>query len=108
MKYVGEYSFNLADRWLKEGNYVWHHKEAEILNEIKSNNCVSLWASENPYVRISNEQVNISKSIESHILKTHVAHLPWNKRGKLKRRESWFKENCLKMTDIFVMSELAK
>ncbi len=99
LMYVGEYSFNLNDRWLRNGDYVWHHKDREILTTIENQSDISIWATVNPYIEIENgNKINISKSIESEVLKKY--DLPWNKRGELKKHESWISDNCLKMSDI--------
>jgi hypothetical protein len=97
--YVGEYSYNLEDRWLKKGKYVWHHKDNDILKALKENRRVTLWLSMNPYITIENgNSINISKSIEQEILKR--LPLPWNVRGKLNKNEKWIEQNCIKFSEI--------
>lgn len=80
IKYVGEYSKTLRLRWLKVDNYIWHHKDHLIFKALKQGCKVSLWLVNNPTVSTaSGEVVNISKSIEHHILKNNL--LEWNKRN---------------------------
>ena len=106
LMYVGEYSFDLKDRWLRNGDYVWHHKDNEILSNLDNKRNVSIWATLNPYIEIEDgSTINISKSIESEILKKY--DLLWNKRGKIRKNESWISKNCLKMSEILDVSHLS-
>lgn len=99
LMYVGEYSFNLADRWLRNGEYVWHHKDKNISNAINKQKNVSFWITLNPHVKINDDiTINISKSIESEVLKQLDA--PWNTRGKTKKYKQWINTNCVKITDL--------
>ena len=97
--YVGEYSYNFESRWLRKSKYSWHHKNNEIKDELINGNEVSIWVTRDPFVEIvKGHFVNISKSIEQEILKNQS--MPWNHRGKLKKNESWVKDNCVKLSDI--------
>jgi hypothetical protein len=97
--YVGEFSYNLEDRWLRKKVYVWHHKDELIEQEILKNKNVSLWLIVNPFVQISdNTSINISKSIEQEILKKKKPL--WNKRGEFIKWEKWKKDNCVLVTEI--------
>lgn len=97
--YVGEYSFNLQDRWLTRGTYVDHHKSDKVKECIANNEKVSIWITVNPYLKNNNgNNINVSKSIESAVLKKHDP--VWNTRGRLKMNESWIKDNCKKISDI--------
>jgi hypothetical protein len=96
-KYVGEYTYNLEDRWLK-GNYIYHHKSDKIESEIKSGKEVSLWLAVSPYYVTKGFTINLGKSIEQEILRHH--DLDWNKRNKIKQCEEWRQKNCIKVSDI--------
>lgn len=77
--YVGEFSNSLRDRWLKTDNYIWHNKDHLIYAELTRKAEVALWLTKDPYVDISGGlKINISKSIEHHILKNN--NLAWNQR----------------------------
>lgn len=78
--YVGEFSNSFENRWLKVDNYVWHHKDDLIYDDLKKKKKVALWFVEDPFVDISSGvKLNISKSIEHHILKNKT--LKWNIRN---------------------------
>lgn len=100
LKYVGEYSFNLQDRWLRKGTYVWHHMDKRITDALDNGSKnVSIWVTEDPYLKNSKgTPINISKSIESHILKEEDPE--WNIRGKMKKHQEWIDKNCKKMSEI--------
>ena len=99
LMYVGEYSFNLKDRWLRNGEYVWHHKDRKILDALNENKNVTLWITLNPYIKIDKDfTINISKSIEREVLKQR--EVPWNRRGKTKIYKEWICDNCIKLEDI--------
>ncbi len=98
--YVGEYSFNFQDRWLRQEKYSWHHIDYKIPDELKKGNVVTIWLTVDPYVVLSNGvNFNVSKSIEQEILRASGNSL-WNKRGKLKKNEEWIEKNCFKLVDI--------
>lgn len=78
--YVGEFSHSFRDRWLKTDNYIWHHKDYLIHEELSNKKKVSLWFVIDPYMeRSSGVKINVSKSIEHHILKN--INLKWNIRN---------------------------
>jgi len=78
--YVGDFSNSFRARWLKTENYTWHHKDHLIEDELIKRKKVSLWFIADPYVNTtSGVELNISKSIEHHILKNN--NLNWNKRN---------------------------
>ncbi len=78
--YVGEFSNSLRDRWLKVDNYIWHHKDHLIYEALTENKEVSLWLTNDPWIELSSGvKINISKSIEHHILKNN--DLLWNQRN---------------------------
>ena len=80
VKYIGEFSNSLRDRWIKVENYIWHHKDHLIFDALNRGCDVSLSLVDNPEVSLpSGELVNISKAIEHHILKHHK--LEWNMRN---------------------------
>lgn len=98
VKYVGEYSYNLSERMLK-GNYIDHHKDTQIENELKQGKYVSLWLAIDPYaVTPDNKKINIAKSIEQEFLRRY--DLDWNNRGKIKKWESWRAEKCIPVSEI--------
>ena len=100
LKYVGEFSYNLEDRWLKENeDYVKHEKFKNIENEINNGHEVTIWLAVSPYDDIDEiNQLNISKSIEHEILRKYSPE--WNSRNKTGRWEDWRKDNCIKVADI--------
>jgi len=62
LMYVGEYSFNLKDRWLRNGEYVWHHKDKNISDALNEKKNVTFWITLNPYIKIDKDTtINISK-----------------------------------------------
>jgi hypothetical protein len=80
VSFVGEFSNSFRDRWLKTDNYIWHHKGHLIDDALIKNRKVSLWFVVDPYLdTLSGVKLNISKSIEHHILKNRS--LDWNKRN---------------------------
>lgn len=100
IKYVGEYLYNLKDRWLRKDIYSWHHADKHIPKELDHNRDVTLWVSINPYIKIANDkEINISKSIEQEILKQHEGQL-WNKRGNPQNNAEWIKKNCKRLHEI--------
>ena len=100
LMYVGEYSRNLADRWLVNTNYVWHHKDIDILAAIKRGRTVSMWLTTDPYLPlVNNQRMNVSKSIEQQVLKTY--DIPWNKRGLLFKDKKWIEKNCIDFSSVY-------
>lgn len=98
LKYVGEYTYNLGDRWLS-GDYVNHHKSDLIEKEIESGKEVTLWLAISPYYNVNEKtRINISKSIEHEILRQYDTE--WNKRNKIKKWEEWRNKNCVPVEDI--------
>lgn len=85
IKYVGEFSNTLRDRWLKVGNYIWHHKDHLIFEALEAGNNVSLWLMKDPMMTMPHgEMINISKAAEHHILKANSAadRFTWNQRNR--------------------------
>lgn len=98
LKYVGEYTYKLEDRWLYN-EYVNHHKYKEIEEEISEGKVVSMWLAVLPYCEAGEiKQLNISKSLEHEIIKQCSPE--WNKRNQTKKWEVWRSENCIKVSDI--------
>lgn len=78
--YAGEFSNSFRDRWLKIDKYIWHHKDHLIHQALIEEKEVSLWLTNNPWIETpSGLKLNISKSIEHHILKNN--DLLWNQRN---------------------------
>lgn len=97
--YVGEYSYNFEDRWLRKSKYVWHNTDDRIEEQLLLNNNVSLWLSVDPFIILPDDsRINISKSIEQEILKKE--DLVWNKRGKMKKYSEWREANCTPVISI--------
>ena len=93
--YVGEFTYNLRDRWLSRG-YVNHHMYSKIEEFLKSNQELSIWLAVEPYCNIENHgQLNISKSLEQHILKDTSPD--WNLRNKHSGSSEWRVKNCIKL-----------
>jgi hypothetical protein len=98
LKYVGEYTYSLEDRWLS-GSYINHHKSDLIEQELKLDKKVTLWLAVKPYAMTpDNLSINISKSLEQELLRQ--CDLDWNKRSKIKKWESWRAENCIPVSEI--------
>lgn len=102
LKYVGEYTYNLADRWLS-GSYVNHHQSDLIESELKEGKEITLWLAVRPYsLTPENVPINISKSIEQEFLRQF--DLEWNRRNKVKKWEFWRSENCVPVSEIITRS----
>jgi hypothetical protein len=104
--YVGEYSYNLKDRWLKKEDYIWHHTDIEIEKALASKT-VSLWLAIDPYLMLpdNSEKINVSKSIEQEILRRYSPSKDsdkpwWNKRGKVGNDPERRDLNCERVTKI--------
>ncbi len=92
--YVGEFSYNLEDRWLRKGKYVWHDSDEKIIEELNKNNKVSLWLTVDPFYELPNgTKINISKSIEQEVLKN--IYPDWNVRGQMKKHAEWREQYCI-------------
>jgi hypothetical protein len=99
--YVGEFSYNFQDRWLRKDNYVWHNTDTKIEVELKSGNEVCIWLAVDPFALLANgSKINISKSIEQEILKSNLVFPDWNKRGQFNKWAKWREKNCLRVTEI--------
>lgn len=97
--YVGEYSYNLTERWLRKGEYIWHHMDEKIEEELRSGCNIDIWIATNPYININGKMINISKSIEQEILKDKEPPT-WNKKGQLDKWAEWREIHCKKVSDI--------
>lgn len=99
--YVGEYSYNLSHRWLRNGesDFVWHHKDDEIKAALSYGSEVSIWLSLSPFLKTPNgAEMNVSKSIEQEVLKQ--LQLEWNQKGNLKQNEVWRTKNCMRVSTV--------
>ncbi|SIS90947.1 hypothetical protein [Neptunomonas antarctica] len=93
--YVGEFSYNLRDRWLTRG-YVNHHMYSNINDFLESNQELYIWLAVEPYCNIeSHGKLNISKSLEQHILNDTRPN--WNRRNKNSGSVEWRVKNCIKL-----------
>lgn len=98
--YVGEYSYNLADRWLRGSGYIWHHKDDLVEEETKKGNSVTIWIIIDPYRTVGERNtINISKAIEQDILKKEYPPI-WNKKGQLEKWATWREKHCVKVATI--------
>ena len=77
--YVGDFSNSFRERWLKVDNYIWHHKDHLIHKALTNKSNVSLWLIDDPFINLPDVKLNISKSIEHHILKNIKTE--WNVRN---------------------------
>lgn len=78
--YVGEYTYNLKERWISKG-HVNHHMYDNIYSFIKEGKNTSIWLAISPYCNIPGYgEINISKSIEQQIMRKHKP--AWNLRNK--------------------------
>jgi hypothetical protein len=86
VKYVGEYSKTLGERWIKrkKDKYIWHDQDINISNELKAGSKVSLYLIESPFCMLPNGiELNVAKAIEHDILqRAPTSPELWNKRNK--------------------------
>lgn len=98
--YVGEYSYNLSERWLRGGGYIWHHKDELVDEEVAKGNSVDIWIIVDPYRNVGGKDpINISKAIEQDILKRESLPI-WNKKGQLGKWAAWREKHCIKVATI--------
>lgn len=99
--YVGEYTYNLKDRWLTRG-HANHHMHDNIENSLNNKQQLFLWLCISPYCDIAgNEKLNVSKSLEHKIMSNHKNHNDlWNKRNKGTAAKEWREKHCKSVTDI--------
>lgn len=98
MLYVGEYTYNLKDRWLTR-NHVNHHMHDNIEEALKADKELYLWLCISPYCDISeNSKLNVSKSLEQKIMTKHKPE--WNKRNKNSEAKDWREKNCKSVIEI--------
>jgi len=96
--YVGEYTYNLKDRWLTR-MHANHHMHDNIENSLEAEKQLYLWLCISPYCDIAGEgKLNISKSLEQKIM--NVRKPEWNKRNKNSEAKEWREEHCKSVTDI--------
>ena len=99
LAYVGEFSYNFQDRWLRRDNYIWHNADIHIEAALRSCKEVSIWLAVDPFTLLADgTKINISKSIEQEILKKYPPE--WNKRGQFKKWAEWRDKNCLRVKEI--------
>lgn len=81
LMYVGSYSNTLEHRWIKKGEYIWHHKDIQIQEKLEEGKMVSLWILENPEFELKDCHrlpLNISRSLEQEIIDKNKPL--WNRR----------------------------
>ncbi len=93
--YVGEFTYNLKDRWLSK-SHVNHHMYDHIEVALKSGRTIAIWLAVSPYCTIDGHgELNISKSLEQAIL---IKHQPkWNSRNKQSAAPKWRNKHCIKL-----------
>lgn len=92
--YVGEYTYNLKERWLTK-NYVNHHMYDKIESQLTLGKEISLWLAIKPYCEVAEfGLLNISKSLEQQIIKEYKPE--WNSRSRHSGSDEW-RKNCLKL-----------
>ena len=102
--YVGEYAYNLRDRWHSK-NYVNHHMHNNIKSALEEGRELSLWVAISPYIEITEienpelRELNLSKSLEQHILKHYLPE--WNLRNKNSSAKEWRKKHSIRL-DSFI------
>ena len=104
IKYVGEYSSTLQDRWLRRRKDTtewlsWHsdnldNKITSALKDSNEKSEISLWLTVNPFLDGPNGPINISKAIEQDFLLSDEP-LPFNKKGNNKNRTGLKVQNIL-------------
>ncbi|MBE8190537.1 MAG: hypothetical protein HAW58_06815, partial [Candidatus Thioglobus sp.] len=102
LKYAGEYTYNLEDRWLSgnkraKTNYSNHHKNDKIKKELDSGKEVSLWLAVSPYCTVKGKEINIGKSIEQEILRD--SNPEWNTRNTNNGAKNWRSKNCIRLDE---------
>jgi hypothetical protein len=104
--YVGEYTYNLKDRWLTRG-HANHHMHDNIETALKSDKQLYLWLCVSPYCDLpDNCKINISKSLEQKIMNKHLPE--WNRRNKGSTAKDWRAKHCKYVTDILEEYNQAK
>lgn len=92
--YVGEFSYNIKDRMITYG-VMDHHKVGFVAESLYNGDHVSMWLLHNPIININNHNFNISKTLESEILRKYSeTALSWNRRGRLHVNKKWKERNC--------------
>jgi len=104
--YVGEYIYNLEDRWFKNSNgYVNHHTWKEIDEALEQGKDVSLWLCHNPFIALPDgSELNIAKSLEQKIIDEFSPE--WNKKSNRSKWLEWRKKNCIRINDIISCNDL--
>ncbi|MEH6628953.1 MAG: hypothetical protein V7739_21135 [Motiliproteus sp.] len=100
--YVGEYTYNLKDRWLSK-NHVNHHMYDNIENLlITEGKLLSLWLAISPYCETpAHGELNVSKALEQQIMRRHQPE--WNTRNKHSEAKEWRARNCVRL-DSFIQT----
>jgi len=97
--YVGEFSYNLNDRWISK-NHVDHHMYDNIEKLLTEGRVVSIWLAVSPYCGIPEYgEINISKSIEHQLVRDYQPE--WNLRNRHSAAKEWREENCIRL-DSFI------
>lgn len=93
--YVGEFTYNLEDRWLSKG-HVNHHMYDKIEDAISKGINISIWLAISPYFEVSDYgEINISKALEHQIMREYKPS--WNTRNKQSEAKKWRAKNCIKL-----------
>lgn len=97
--YVGEFTYNLKDRWISK-NHVNHHMYENIEKLLTDGKIPSIWLAISPYCEIPElGELNISKSLEQKIMRDNQPK--WNSRNKQSKVEEWRHKNCIRL-DSFI------
>ncbi len=99
VKYVGEYSKSLSNRWIKrrKDNYIWHHQDINIAKALNERSEVLLYLLEDPFItHPCGIELNVSKAIEHDILQRAPANLGlWNKRNTSQAKANYLRLNSI-------------
>jgi hypothetical protein len=102
--YVGEYTYNLKDRWISK-NHVNHHKYDNIYELVDKGKSITLWLALSPYCEIQGYgELNVSKSLEQQIMRDHPSECEWNSRNKQSEAREWRAKNCIRLDSFTTQS----
>ena len=102
MMYVGEFTYNLEDRWLSKG-HVNHHMYDKIEESINKGHVITIWLAISPYCVVEGcDDLNVSKALEQQIMREYQPK--WNARNKQSEAREWRAKNCVKLNTFIATS----
>jgi hypothetical protein len=99
--YVGEFTYNLKDRWISK-NHVNHHMYDNIEKFVVTGKTIFFWLAISPFCEIPEYgELNVSKALEQQVMREHQPE--WNSRNKQTGAKEWRSKHCIRL-DSFVKS----